>query len=55
MGNKSLQNVAKLFLKKYKPEQILWKILVEVFFGKIADPQPAILSKKLTPLQMSFY
>ena len=24
------------------------------FFGKVADPQPAILSKKCSPLQISF-
>ena len=26
----------------------------EAFFGKVADPQPAILPKKFTPLQISF-
>ena len=26
----------------------------EAFFGKVADPQPAILPKNCTPLQISF-
>ena len=39
-------------MEHYKCEQKLWKILA--FFGKFADRQPAILSKKCTPLLISF-
>ena len=41
-------------MEHYKSEQKLWKILEEEpFFGNFADRQPAILSKKCTPLLIS--
>ena len=44
-NNKFSENLIKYFLRK---------ILVNTCFGKVADPQPANLSKKRTPLQVYF-
>ena len=52
------QKFVKFWKTLYRKLQIWAKILENTyrvaFFGKVAHPQPAILSKKCTPLQISF-
>ena len=44
----SFRKISRNFDKYNKSEQKPWKILAkEYIFGKVADPQPATLSKKL--------